>query len=180
VTSMFRLYYSIKLQHTKDVTYYVAYLGVCSICEITAGIICCCLPVMPKLFQTIGPKFSIFTRSGSSKPSWSKSPSSMRTPWKNSPTKHSADSVNTEDTWGDLYSPQDMLDAPYKNLKSHELKSAKRSGIMGDSDEELSFALDLPKAVNIRIQRTIDVNSLPIQQVGFDVEKQQQILPPVW
>ncbi|KAM0145729.1 hypothetical protein ACHAQE_011115 [Botrytis cinerea] len=58
ITSIMRLYYSVLLSTTSDVTWYMTIASYWAFAEIAAGIICCCLPTMPKLFQVMIPKLS--------------------------------------------------------------------------------------------------------------------------
>lgn len=53
VTSALRLYYSVVVQRTGDVTYNIAPLGIASIAEASIGIMCCCFPVFPRYFQQV-------------------------------------------------------------------------------------------------------------------------------
>jgi hypothetical protein len=59
VTSIFRLYYSIRLAETGDVTYNVVMMGFWTYGEMASAILCCCLPVLPKLFQKISLSWTI-------------------------------------------------------------------------------------------------------------------------
>lgn len=56
--SIARLYYSIQLSVTGDLSYYM--LGAClwAYAEIWIGLLCCCLPVLPKFVKIVGPRLS--------------------------------------------------------------------------------------------------------------------------
>ena len=58
ITSVVRLYYSIKLTRSVDVAYRVTFIGYWTIAEVAMGIICSCLPIMPKLIQHLRVKAS--------------------------------------------------------------------------------------------------------------------------
>lgn len=51
--SIIRLCYTIELYRTNDITYLVEVLEVWNISEVAAGILCQCLPVLPKFFQEL-------------------------------------------------------------------------------------------------------------------------------
>ena len=75
ITSVLRLYYSVRLAQSGDVSYNLALMGFWTYAELSVGIVCACLPVSPRFFQTVGPKLSRMTGSGSSLGSrlgWSK------------------------------------------------------------------------------------------------------------
>ena len=55
-----------RLAQTGDVSYNLALMGFWTFAELSAGIVCACLPVLPKFFQTIGPKVTRMTGAGSS------------------------------------------------------------------------------------------------------------------
>lgn len=59
IACCFRLYCSIKVYQTGDVSYYVALAGVCAATESTIGFICACLPVFPRFFKTKFPAFQL-------------------------------------------------------------------------------------------------------------------------
>ena len=66
VTSVIRLYYAIRLSQTQDVTYYDVKMGLWTYAEFATCIICGCLPVLPKFFQTARDKLSTLPKKGSS------------------------------------------------------------------------------------------------------------------
>lgn len=66
ITSILRLYYSVRLAQSGDISYNLALMGFWSYAELSVGIVCACLPVSPRFFQFIGPKLSKLSRSGSS------------------------------------------------------------------------------------------------------------------
>lgn len=53
-----RLYYAIRILLTGDLTYNFVILGLWTHVEITFGIICGCLPFLPRFFKTLQPKIS--------------------------------------------------------------------------------------------------------------------------
>ena len=57
--SVMRLYYSIRMQITHDVTYTSGGFGLWTLAEFATTIICGCMPTLPKFCQTIGPKLSL-------------------------------------------------------------------------------------------------------------------------
>lgn len=52
-SSAIRLYYTIKLARSKDVTYYISIMGMWTLPEIASGILAMCLPVSPKFFRSL-------------------------------------------------------------------------------------------------------------------------------
>lgn len=80
---MLRLVLSIRLKNSGDVTYGIALMGFWTYAELSTGIICGCLPTLPKFFNLLGQKMSPYTISlgallRSSKSSWSSSRRSTR------------------------------------------------------------------------------------------------------
>ncbi|KAG7001877.1 hypothetical protein G7Y79_00030g064100 [Physcia stellaris] len=65
ITSTLRLYYSVRLAQSGDISYNLALMGFWSYAELSVGIVCACLPVSPRFFQFIGPKLLRISRSGS-------------------------------------------------------------------------------------------------------------------
>lgn len=63
ITSIIRIYYAVRLSHTGDMAYNFAVLGLWSHAEITCGIICGCLPVLPRFFLTLRPKIWLALKS---------------------------------------------------------------------------------------------------------------------
>lgn len=51
-----RIYYAIRILQTGEMTYNFVVLGLWSHAEITFGIICSCLPVLPRFFLALRPK----------------------------------------------------------------------------------------------------------------------------
>lgn len=51
ITSLVRLYYTIRLHKTQDTTYYVALMGLMDVPEIASAFLALSLPVFPKFFQ---------------------------------------------------------------------------------------------------------------------------------
>ena len=51
MASIFHLYYAVRLQEAKDMTYNTALMGFWTFPEMTIGIICSSLPVLPKFFR---------------------------------------------------------------------------------------------------------------------------------
>lgn len=66
VSSIIRLYYSIQLKNTGDVTYTVVIMGFWTYAEIASCILCGCLPVMPKFFQGVAKNFGALSTGNSS------------------------------------------------------------------------------------------------------------------
>jgi hypothetical protein len=58
LASIMRLYYSILLVTSNDITWRLAYATYWGFSEIAIGLICCCLPTIPKFVQFVGPKLS--------------------------------------------------------------------------------------------------------------------------
>ena len=56
VTSILRTYYTWKVDSQPDVSYNIVKMGLWTLAEVAAGVIVCCLPVLPRFFQDIGPK----------------------------------------------------------------------------------------------------------------------------
>lgn len=48
-----RLYYTVILSHSSDVTYYTSVMGLWTIPEMASGILALCLPVSPRFFQSL-------------------------------------------------------------------------------------------------------------------------------
>ena len=61
-----RLYYSINLARTSDDPYNIALLGFWLMAELSVAVICSCLPVLPRFFQTVRDKTSTILGRGSS------------------------------------------------------------------------------------------------------------------
>ncbi|KAL8792454.1 MAG: hypothetical protein Q9195_004910 [Heterodermia aff. obscurata] len=68
ITSILRLYYSVRLAQSGDISYNLALMGFWTYAELSVGILCACLPVSPRFFQTVGPKLT----SSASSLGWSK------------------------------------------------------------------------------------------------------------
>ena len=64
--SVMRLYYAIRMQETRDVTYESGPMGLWTLAEFATTIICGCMPTLPKFCQTIGPKLYSSSRNGMS------------------------------------------------------------------------------------------------------------------
>jgi hypothetical protein len=60
-----RLYYSYEVDRVGDITYSIAIMGFWTYAEIASCIICACLPVFPKFFQTLGKRWEINFRNSS-------------------------------------------------------------------------------------------------------------------
>ena len=56
VTSILRTYYTWKVDSQPDVSYNIVKMGLWTLAEVAAGVIVCCLPVLPRFFQDIGSK----------------------------------------------------------------------------------------------------------------------------
>lgn len=52
-SALIRLYYSVRLSNSKDVTYNVALLGLWSLPEMASGFLAICLTVSPRFFQSL-------------------------------------------------------------------------------------------------------------------------------
>lgn len=63
ITSVVRIYYAIRILKTGDMTYNFVVLGLWSHAEITFGIICGCLPVLPRFFLALRLKISMLSKS---------------------------------------------------------------------------------------------------------------------
>ena len=61
-----RLYYAVRIQQTGDVTWQSGPMGLWTLAEFTITIICGCMPVIPKFFQTVGPKIYSSSKGSSS------------------------------------------------------------------------------------------------------------------
>lgn len=68
IATALRLYYSVLLVQTHDVTWYIAAITMTADAEIGIGFICCTLPVMPRLVQEIRGKFSTLKPSSRGRP----------------------------------------------------------------------------------------------------------------
>lgn len=55
---MLRLFLSIRLKNSGDVTYNIALMGFWTYAELSTGIVCGCLPILPKFFNLLGQKMS--------------------------------------------------------------------------------------------------------------------------
>lgn len=58
ITSVLRLILSIRLKNSGDVTYNIALMGFWTYAELATGIICGCLPTLPKFFNLLSQKMS--------------------------------------------------------------------------------------------------------------------------
>lgn len=65
ISSTARLVYSVLLITSDDETWNIIAVGSWAVAEISIGILCSCLPVIPKFIKTVGPK--IFKRSNKSR-----------------------------------------------------------------------------------------------------------------
>ena len=57
IASIFRTYYSFRIVQEPDITFNIIVMGIGAIVEPTIGVVVCCLPVLPRFFQHLGPKF---------------------------------------------------------------------------------------------------------------------------
>ena len=62
VTSIMRLYYAIQILRTGDITYNFVVLGLWTHVEITFGIICGCVPCLPRFFKAFQPKIQFLLK----------------------------------------------------------------------------------------------------------------------
>lgn len=62
ITSIVRLYYAIQTFRTGDLTYNFVVLGLWTHVEITFGIFCGCLPVLPRFFKALQPKIQFLLK----------------------------------------------------------------------------------------------------------------------
>ncbi|KAI9842653.1 MAG: hypothetical protein M1837_007020 [Sclerophora amabilis] len=121
VTSITRLVYTYRLVQSKDVTYNTIVMGFWTLAEVAIGILCGCLPVLPKFFQVLGPKVhtalsSTFrTRESSSMPSNLKVSRIL-----NSATKRSGAS-DSPDPYNDPYHSRRELKSEYSPLDTPEM-----------------------------------------------------------
>lgn len=67
ITSILRLYYTIRLAQTGDVTYNLAFMGLWTYAELSMGVVCACLPATPRFFKEVRERLSTL-RSSSSYP----------------------------------------------------------------------------------------------------------------
>lgn len=63
ITSIVRIYYAVRILQTSDTTYNLVLLGLWSHIEITCGIVCGCLPVLPRFFVALQPRVPMFLKS---------------------------------------------------------------------------------------------------------------------
>jgi hypothetical protein len=59
ISSIMRLYYSYEVERIGDITYSIAIMGNWTYAEIASCIICACLHVFPRFFQTLGKRWEI-------------------------------------------------------------------------------------------------------------------------
>lgn len=59
ISSIMRLYYSYEVERIGDITYSIVIMGNRTYAEIASCIICACLHVFPRFFQTIGQRWEI-------------------------------------------------------------------------------------------------------------------------
>jgi hypothetical protein len=58
-----RVYYAVRLAYTKDLTYTIAEMGLWTWVEIALGIICSCMPTLPKFVKSSAPIFTTMASS---------------------------------------------------------------------------------------------------------------------
>ncbi|MCJ1423016.1 hypothetical protein MMC29_000897, partial [Sticta canariensis] len=62
IISVIRVYYSVRIFQTKDVTYNAVIFALWSHAEVTFGILCGCLPVLPKFISALRQKISTHSK----------------------------------------------------------------------------------------------------------------------
>lgn len=63
IISIIRIYYAVRIFQTGDISHNFIVLGLWSQVEMTFGIVCGCLPVLPRFFSALRPKISMLLKS---------------------------------------------------------------------------------------------------------------------
>jgi len=167
-TSVLRLYYSIKLELTGDVSYDIALVGVWAVAENSIGILCCCLPVFPLFFQVIGPQVASVAKTGFSKNTLKISKETITS------RKRSTGGSKSDSGWIATHKPQSSLviHGTYKTLEDgHEMFQ------VGNREFGNGARVDaVPRhdERGIRKTQTFGIVSTPIVDENVDVEAQAQ------
>lgn len=142
VISIVRSYLTFKIVKSHDVSYNLIMMGFWTYAEIAIGIIISCLPVLPRLFQTFGPRiYSAFSfRSKTSGVTQSETQASkfVHTPVKRMGGK------NGPGGFVDLYELRTEVSGEYSPLHEHEPKQPGRVVTNDSSRTSLAPSRELP------------------------------------
>lgn len=167
-----RLYYSVRLKQTGDASYYIGLVGLYAAIENCIGILCTCMPVFPRFFKVVGPKFvSLYKNSAVIA-------SQLKTSTATKPTRNlNVVPVKSNSTWNTSSSPQSQIQGTYSSLDdSHELipVETKEAGVENVSRHGLAGSN------GIQVTRMVELGSSPALPEDMDLEGQKRIRKMGW